>query len=55
VSETMTGKISKNKKQTKTIVTERATKRKINSAQIFFALFAIILILSMVLSAVSKF
>jgi flagellar biogenesis protein FliO len=51
----MTGKISKNKKQTKTSEVERATKRKAKSAQIFFAIFAIILILSMVLSAVSKF
>jgi flagellar biogenesis protein FliO len=51
----MNGKISKTSKTNKTTVTERAPKRKINSAQIFFALFAIILILSMVLSAVSKF
>ncbi len=42
-------KISKNKKQTKT--TENGSQR---TAQIFFAVFAIILILSMVLSAVSK-
>jgi hypothetical protein len=51
----MAGKVSKNKKPTKNTDAERATKRKINSAQIFFAIFAIILILSMVLSAVSKF
>jgi hypothetical protein len=51
----MAGKTSKNKKQIKTTETERAPKRKINTAQIVFALFAIILILSMVLSAVSKF
>jgi|GEM_PF-1204194 len=51
----MTGKISKNKKQTKAVDVERSTKRKVKAAQIFFAMFAIILILSMVLSAVSKF
>jgi hypothetical protein len=51
----MTGKAVKNKKPIKTPVAERAPKRKINSAQILFAVFAIILILSMVLSAVSKF
>jgi hypothetical protein len=51
----MAGKISKNKKQTKNTEAERATKRKVKMAQIFFAAFAIILILSMVLSAVSKF
>ena len=51
----MAGKTSKNKKQIKSTVVEREPKRKINSAQIFFALFAIILILSMVLSAISKF
>jgi predicted nucleic acid-binding Zn ribbon protein len=51
----MAGKISKNKKPTKTTEAERAAKRKVNTAQIFFAIFAIILILSMVLSAVSKF
>jgi len=51
----MAGKTSKNKKQANAPVAERAPKRKINSAQILFALFAIILILSMVLSAVSKF
>jgi hypothetical protein len=46
----MTGKISKNKKQA------RATENKQNrAAQIMFAVFAIILILSMVLSAISKF
>jgi hypothetical protein len=47
----MTGKISRNKKQTKTTEPARSNK----SAQIMFAVFAIILILSMVLSAVSKF
>ena len=46
----MATKIVKNKKQTKTV--ENSQRR---SAQILFALFAIILILSMVLSAVSKF
>jgi flagellar biogenesis protein FliO len=51
----MTGKTSKTKKQTKVTDTERAAKRKVTAAQLFFALFAIILILSMVLSAVSKF
>jgi hypothetical protein len=51
----MTGKISRTKKQTKTTDAERVTKRKANAAQIVFALFAIILILSMVLSAVAKF
>ena len=50
----MAGKSSKNKKQVKTTTAERTTKRKIKAAQIFFALFAIILILSMVLSAVAK-
>ena len=49
----MTGKISKNKKQTRTAaVTPTRSNR---SAQIMFAVFALILILSMVLSAVSKF
>ena len=51
----MAGKISKNKKQTKTTDGERSTKRKVRAAQILFALFAIILILSMVLSSVSRF
>jgi hypothetical protein len=51
----MTGKVVKNKKQTNAPVTERAPKRKINSAQILFAVFAIILILSMVLSAVANY
>ena len=46
----MSGKISKNRKQTKTI--ENGSQR---TAQIIFAIFAVILILSMVLSAVSKF
>jgi hypothetical protein len=46
----MATKTSKAKKQPKPV--ENAQKR---SAQILFALFAIILILSMVLSAVSKF
>ncbi len=51
----MTGKISKTKKQTKTAEADRMTKRKVKSAQIFFAVFAIILILSMVLSAVTNY
>ena len=46
----MTGKISKNKKQTK-IVENKSNK----TAQIMFAVFAIILILSMVLSAVTNY
>jgi len=49
----MTGKISKTKKPTKTV--DNKNKIRINSAQIMFAVFAIILILSMVLSAVTKF
>ena len=55
MSGTMAGKTSKNKKQIKPAEAERAPKRKINSAQIFFALFAIILILSMVLAAVKNY
>jgi hypothetical protein len=51
----MAGKSSKNKKQAKPSEADRAAKRKLNSAQIFFAAFAIILILSMILSAISKF
>jgi uncharacterized membrane protein len=51
----MAGKISKNKKQTKTTDAERVAKRKIKLAQILFALFAIILILSMLFSAFAKF
>jgi len=51
----MAGKNSKNKKQTKPAGAERTAKRKANLAQIFFALFAILLILSMVLSAVTNF
>lgn len=46
----MNGKIVKNKKQTKPV--ENASKR---SAQIIFAIFAILLILSMVLSAVTTY
>lgn len=46
----MAGKISKNKKQTQTA--QSGSQR---AAQIFFAIFAIILILSMVLAAVAKF
>ncbi len=49
MSMTMT-KSTKTKKQTKTV--DNPQRR---SAQILFAIFAIILILSMVLSAVSKF
>jgi len=52
VSKKMTGKISKNKKQTKPADAERGSKR---AAQILFAIFAVILILSMVLSAVASF
>lgn len=43
---------TKNKKQTKT---EAGIKRQNRSAQILFAIFAIILILSMVFSAFAKF
>jgi hypothetical protein len=46
----MSGKIAKNRKQTK--APENRSQR---TAQIIFAIFAVILILSMVLSAVSKF
>jgi hypothetical protein len=46
----MTGKISKNKKQTKPV-----EKNQNRAAQIMFAMFAIILILSMVLSAVTTY
>jgi hypothetical protein len=49
----MAAKNSKNKKQMKSAETKPPTQNK--AAQIFFAAFAIILILSMVLSAVSKF
>ncbi|NOT05584.1 MAG: hypothetical protein HOP27_13390 [Anaerolineales bacterium] len=49
----MTTKNIRTKKQTKT--TDVAKKRQNRSAQIFFAIFAIILILSMVFSAFSKF
>ena len=41
----MAGKISKNKKQTKTTEADRTAKRKVKTAQILFAAFAIILIL----------
>ena len=51
----MNGKISKTTKQTKTTDVERATKRRVKSSQILFAVFAIILILSMVLSAVANY
>lgn len=47
----MTGKISKTKKQTRSL--EEAFSRRQRAAQIFFAVFAVILILSMVLSAVT--
>ncbi len=47
----MAGKNSKNKKQGNAAEVNSRQRR----AQIFFAVFAIILILSMVLSAVSKF
>jgi hypothetical protein len=46
----MSSKTVKNKKQT-----QPATNASQRSAQILFAVFAIILILSMVLSAISKF
>jgi hypothetical protein len=49
----MSGKISKPKRQSKT--TEGATTRPNRSAQIMFTLFAIILIVSMVLSAVANY
>lgn len=48
----MAGKSSKNNKQ---IEAERGTARKQRAAQILFAIFAIILILSMVLSAVTSY
>lgn len=47
----MSGKISRNKKQTKAAENTRTNK----SAQILFAVFAILLILSMVLSAVANY
>jgi len=50
VSIKMAGKISKNKRQTKPA--ESGSRK---TAQILFAIFAIILILSMVLSAVTSF
>ena len=49
----MATKNSKNKKQNKTVETKPNNQNR--AAQIFFATFAIILILSMVLSAISKF
>jgi hypothetical protein len=49
----MAAKNSKNKKQIKPVETKAPNQNR--AAQIFFAAFAIILILSMVLSAVSKF
>ena len=49
----MATKNSKNKKQVKPVEPKSPTQNR--AAQIFFAAFAIILILSMVLSAVSKF
>ncbi|MBE0669384.1 MAG: hypothetical protein IH588_02245 [Anaerolineales bacterium] len=49
----MAAKNSKNKKQIKT--TETKTSNQNRAAQIVFAAFAIILILSMVLSAIAKF
>ena len=48
----MAGKTTKNKKQTKPVEKVNTSQR---TAQIMFAIFAIILILSMVLSAVAKF
>jgi hypothetical protein len=48
----MAGKISKNNKQTDA---ERGIARKQRAAQIVFAIFAILLILSMVLSAVTSY
>jgi hypothetical protein len=54
----MAGKISKTKKQNKTVRVSTDVPPRNGSqraAQILFAIFAIILILSMVLSAVSKF
>ena len=49
----MAGKNSKNKKQIKT--TENKTVNQNKSAQILFAIFAVILILSMVLSATATY
>jgi hypothetical protein len=49
----MAGKNSKNKKTIKPA--EKKTVNQNRSAQILFAIFAVILILSMVLSAVSNF
>jgi hypothetical protein len=46
----MNGKVSKNKKQTKSVVSKSQRR-----AQIFFAIFAVILILSMVFAAVKQF
>jgi predicted nucleic acid-binding Zn ribbon protein len=51
----MAGEISKNKKQTITTDAERVAKRKTKATQLIFAFFAIILILSMVLSLVTNF
>ena len=51
----MAGKISKTKKQSKSVDAERGTTSQNKTAQIIFAIFAIILILSMVLSAVTSF
>ncbi|NOH03795.1 MAG: hypothetical protein HND47_18440 [Chloroflexi bacterium] len=49
----MTGKISRTKKQTRGA--EEVSSRRQRAAQILFAVFAVILILSMVLSAVTNF
>lgn len=49
----MAVKNTKSKKQTKTL--EESNSRRQRAAQIFFAVFAVILILSMVLSAVTNF
>jgi len=50
----MAGKNSKKKKQIKNIGRVKTTKPKISMGQIFLAALAIILILSMVISAISK-
>jgi hypothetical protein len=51
----MAGKTSKTKRQIKNAQAEREVKQRAKSAQIFFAIFAAVLILSMILAAVSKF
>lgn len=48
----MAGKISKTKKQSKTVDAEQMVSRRQKVAQVIMAIFAIIIILSMVFSAV---